>query len=159
MKKVLSEDLTLYFNSHFPYKRINKSSKRYLVTIGIGGNIGDVKIRFNKLFLALQDDNRFDIIQTSPLLKNPPFGYEEQEDFLNAIIILQTNLTAQRSLKAFQRYENRYKRKRSFKDAPRTLDIDIIFFDNQTINTKDLIVPHKHWQSRNSVVIPLGYVI
>lgn len=159
MKKVLNEDLILYFNDHFPYKRATVSNKNFFVTIGIGGNIGDVKLRFNKLFLSFLDDNRFDIIQTSPLLENPPFGYTMQDDFLNAVMVLKTNLSPKQCLKAFQRYENRYKRKRSFKDAPRTLDIDIIFYENKTIDTKDLTIPHKFWNQRESVVIPLGYVI
>jgi 2-amino-4-hydroxy-6-hydroxymethyldihydropteridine diphosphokinase len=55
-----------------------------------------------------------------------------------------------------QRYENRFKRTRSFKDAPRTLDIDIIFFANKKINTKQLTIPHKNWSQRESVVIPLS---
>ena len=158
MKQRLNESLTLYFNSNFP-KKINKSSgKKHEVTIGIGGNIGDVQKRFNKLFLTLQQDTRFDIIATSPLLKNPPFGYLEQEDFTNGIITLKTNLGLNDFFKSMQRLENRYGRKRSFQDAPRTLDIDIIFFANKKINTKKLIIPHKDWANRESVTIPLKYI-
>jgi 2-amino-4-hydroxy-6-hydroxymethyldihydropteridine diphosphokinase len=159
LKKVLNKDLSLYFNSFYPYKSAIKSDKKHNIIIGIGGNIGDVKLRFNKLFLNLRTDSRFDIIQTSPLLKNPPFGYTNQDDFINAVIYLKTNLSPRYCLKAFQRYENRYKRERSFKDAPRTLDIDIIFYDNKSVNTNDLIIPHPHWNKRDSVVIPLGYII
>ena len=54
-----------------------------------------------------------------------------------------------------KRLEVRYGRKRSFQDAPRTLDIDIIFFDDKKINTENLIIPHKNWASRESVIIPL----
>ena len=54
-----------------------------------------------------------------------------------------------------KRLEVRYGRKRSFQDAPRTLDIDIIFFENKKINTKNLIIPHKNWANRESVIIPL----
>jgi 2-amino-4-hydroxy-6-hydroxymethyldihydropteridine diphosphokinase len=57
--------------------------------------------------------------------------------------------------KNMQRLENWFKRTRSFKDAPRTLDIDIIFFDNLQINTEKLTIPHKSWYQRESVVIPL----
>lgn len=158
MKKTLSKELSLYFTSNFP-KNLKASSKKNFVLIGIGGNIGNIKRRFDKLFLSLQSDARFDILKTSPLLKNPPFGYLEQNYFLNGVMVLKTNLSPKASLKAFQRYENRYKRKRSFKDAPRTLDIDIIFFNDQKISTQELIVPHPHWFKRESVLIPLGYVI
>jgi 2-amino-4-hydroxy-6-hydroxymethyldihydropteridine diphosphokinase len=156
LKKILSDKLTLYKTSIFPSFSNKKSNKKYLVTIGIGGNIGDMKKRFNKLFLSLIQNSKFDVLMASPLLLNPPFGYLNQNDFLNGIICLKTNLGPNEFLKYMQRLENRFGRKRSFQDAPRTLDIDIIFFDNKKINTKKLIVPHKDWANRESVIIPLN---
>ncbi|XPV54893.1 MAG: 2-amino-4-hydroxy-6-hydroxymethyldihydropteridine diphosphokinase [Halarcobacter ebronensis] len=82
----------------------------------------------------------------------------KQNNFLNGIIELKTNLAPNDFLKNMQRLEKRLGRKRSFQDAPRTLDIDIIFFDNKTINTQKLIVPHKDWANRESVIIPLKYM-
>ena len=158
MKKKLSDTLTLYKTNNFPYINPKKSQKRYFVTIGIGGNIGDVKKTFDKLFLSISKDTRFDIVMTSPLLRNPPFGYLNQNDFLNGIISLKTNLSPNEFLKNMQRLENRFGRKRSFQDAPRTLDIDIIFFHDKKINTQDLIIPHKDWANRESVIIPLKYM-
>lgn len=158
MKKKLSDTLTLYKTNNFPYINPKKSQKRYFVTIGIGGNIGDVKKTFDKLFLSISKNTKFDIVMTSPLLKNPPFGYLNQNDFLNGIISLKTNLSPNEFLKNMQRLENRFGRKRSFQDAPRTLDIDIIFFHDKKINTQDLIIPHKDWANRESVIIPLKYM-
>ncbi len=158
MKKKLSNKLTLYFNNRYPFKNNCNSIKKNIVTVGIGGNIGDVKQLFKKLFIMLKNDSRFALLKTSPLLKNPPFGYIDQDDFINAIIVLKTDLSAFQALKAFQRYENRFKRVRIFKDAPRTLDIDIIFFNNDKINTKDLKVPHIGYKDRQSVQIPLKFI-
>ncbi len=158
MKKKLSSKLTLFKTANYPYICHKKSNKKYLVTIGIGGNIGNVKQRFDKLFQALKSNTNFDLIQTSPLLLNPPFGYTQQNYFLNGIITLKTNLSVNDFFKIMQRYEYRFKRTRSFKDAPRTLDIDIIFFANKKINTKKLIIPHKSWYERDSVKIPLHYM-
>jgi len=158
MKQRLNEKLTLFFRPNFPKKYVNPSNKKYSVTIGIGGNIGNVERRFDKLLLALEQNSHFDVIATSPLLQNPPFGYLEQDDFINGIVILKTNLSVNSFFKSMQRLENRYGRKRSFQDAPRTLDIDIIFFDNQKINTKKLTIPHKGWTNRESVLIPLKYI-
>ena len=155
MKKKLTQKLTLFYTSNFP-KRFNcNSAKKYAVTIGIGGNIGNTKRIFDKLILCLKKDARFTLLMTSPLLRNPPFGFLQQSDFLNGIITLQTNLCPNAFLKAMQRYEIKFGRKRSFQDAPRTLDIDIIFFDNKKINTENLIIPHKNWANRESVIIPL----
>ena len=158
LKQKLSHDLTLFYLNTFPYKNSKQSSKNNQVTIGIGGNIGDTRKIFKKLFLVLQQDNRFFIEKTTPILQNPPFGYLEQNDFFNALIVLRTDLGAFECLRAFQHYENKFKRKRSFKDAPRTLDIDIIFFNRQKINTKDLIVPHQGYKNRQSVLIPLKFL-
>uniref|UniRef100_UPI004048D344 2-amino-4-hydroxy-6- hydroxymethyldihydropteridine diphosphokinase n=1 Tax=Aliarcobacter sp. TaxID=2321116 RepID=UPI004048D344 len=158
MKKKLSQDLTLFYTSNFPKKFNTISKKKYIVTIGIGGNIGNTKKLFDKLILSLKKDARFTLLMSSPLLRNPPFGFLEQNDFLNGIIALKTNLCPKDFLKAMQRYENKFGRKRSFQDAPRTLDIDVIFFDNKKINTPNLIIPHKNWANRESVIIPLKYI-
>jgi 2-amino-4-hydroxy-6-hydroxymethyldihydropteridine diphosphokinase len=158
MKKKLTKKLTLFYTANFPKYFNRNSNKKHKVTIGIGGNIGNTKRLFNKLLLTLNKDQRFTIIKTSPLLLNPPFGFLEQNDFLNGIIALKTNLAPNAFLKSMQRLENRFGRKRSFQAAPRTLDIDIIFFDNKKINTKKLIVPHKDWANRESVTIPLNHM-
>ena len=155
MKKKLSPNLTLFYTSNFPKIFNISSNKKYSVTIGVGGNIGDTKKIFDKLILCLKKDSRFTLLMTSPLLRNSPFGFLEQNDFLNGIIALKTNLCPKNFLKAMQRYENKFGRKRSFQDAPRTLDIDIIFFDNKKINTQNLVIPHKNWANRESVIIPL----
>jgi len=158
MKKTVEGNLTLYFKNQYPMVLNKNSNKKNSVTIGIGGNIGDMFKRFNQLLLMLKKDSRLTVLKTSPLLLNPPFGYLEQNDFLNGIITIKTNLSAHQSLKVFQRYENRFKRERSFKDAPRTLDIDIIFFNNLKIKTKDLSLPHPDYKNRQSVQIPLKFV-
>jgi len=158
MIKKLDDNLTLYFNNLFPYVNEQVQLKKNTITIGIGGNIGDVIQRFKHLFKMLQIDSRLILTHTSPILKNPPFGYLEQDYFFNAVIILQTNLSPIQALDTFQRYENRFKRTRSFQDAPRTLDIDIIFYNKLKMNTKRLTLPHKGYKKRQSVLIPLSYI-
>jgi len=165
MKKIISDDLVVYFNTIYPYKKKKEKCftqkhrmKNHTVTIGIGGNIGDVRKRFKQLFLILQKDSRFTLEQTSPILKNPPFGFLEQEDFYNAVIVLKTVLSPIECLNVFQRYEYRFKRTRSFQDAPRTMDIDIIFYDKIKMDTKRLTIPHKGYKNRPSVLIPLSYI-
>ena len=151
----LSETLSLHYQSNFPYRKNYLKIRNFKVLVSVGGNIGDTKRRFNRLFQRLEKDNKFRVLQTSPILKNPPFGYTEQNYFFNAVILIETKLYPNQFLKRILYLEKRFGRERTFRNAPRTLDIDIIFFDDFKIKSKKLIVPHRDWQNRESVLIPL----
>jgi 2-amino-4-hydroxy-6-hydroxymethyldihydropteridine diphosphokinase len=152
------ESLTSFYGLHFPFMKQAKSSHRYEVTLGIGGNIGDVRRRFEHLFFYFKRDRQVEIVRTSLILKNPPFGYKEQDDFFNSIIVLKTSMQPKKFLAYLHRVEKRFGRRRSFANAPRTLDLDILFFDNRVVKTDDLTIPHASWYERESVVIPLAGV-
>ena len=156
LKRILNDRLSVTKSKCFPFSKISVSTHRYHTHIGIGGNIGDVKRRFNHLFFLLKRDSRVEVVETSLILKNPPFGFDDQDDFFNSIIVLKTSMQADVFLNYLMRLEKRFKRQRSFANAPRTLDLDIIFFDNRVISTKKLTVPHPAWFKRDSVVIPLS---
>ena len=156
IKRSLTNKLSVYKSLCFPYVSKNNSSHRYQATVGIGGNVGDVKRRFERLFVAIQKDKRVSLVQTSLILKNPPFGYIDQDDFFNSIIVIKTSMNAKAFLDYLLRLEKNFGRKRSFANAPRTLDLDIIFFDNLVMNTEKLTLPHPSWFKRESVVIPLS---
>lgn len=139
----------------FPSCQRHCSSFKYEVLLGLGGNEGDVPKRFVKLYRFLQEDRRFYVKQSSPILKNPPFGYMEQKDFYNAVVLLQTSLHVNALLKVLLHVEKVFGRKRVFKNGPRTLDLDIIFFNNLRRKQKHISLPHPHWEERLSVVVPL----
>ena len=158
LKCELNKSLTTFKSLHFRYKTKQKSKHRYRTTIGIGGNVGDVKRRFEHLFVTLKRDKRVELLQTSLILKNPPFGFSQQDDFLNSIIVLQVSMQPFEFLDYLMRLEKKFARKRSFANAPRTLDLDIIFFDNRKIKTDKLTIPHKSYSDRQSVLIPLSEI-
>lgn len=139
----------------FPAYKKAKKHFAHRVVVGLGGNEGDVKKRFVKLYRLFLDDPRFFIQESSYVFQNPPFGYLDQPDFYNAVVVLQTSLNAKALLKVLLRFEHLFGRVRLFKNGPRTLDLDIIFFDNQKIQQPNLIVPHPRWQERASVIVPL----
>ena len=140
----------------FPLLKKTTVCYRNTVVVGVGGNEGEVKRRFVKLYRTFLNDKRFSVVETSSIFKNPPFGYLEQPDFYNAVMVLKTSLGAKELLKILLHVEDIFGRKRIFKNGPRTLDLDIIFFNNQTIKQKDLIVPHPKWKERLSVKVPLS---
>ena len=153
-RKKLNKNHTLISTPHFPYNTQGKGGNRAL--LGIGGNIGDVLRRFEHLFWYFKRSAFVSVVETAPILKNPPFGYTEQEDFYNSLLLVETKLTPQELLRYVLRVEKHFGRKRSFQDAPRTLDIDIIFYENVTIDTKKLTLPHPGWMKRASVLVPLA---
>jgi len=139
----------------FPSK-IKKSSKKNIALIGIGCNVGNCIRRFKKLYLFLNNHPKIDILQTSIIYKNPPFGYLYQDYFYNSILIIKTSFSPYQLLHFLLYTEKKFGRKRSFKNAPRTLDLDIILFNNQNINKKNLIIPHPFFKERDSVLLPLA---
>ena len=142
----------LFFPKVFDFKPGFQNS----VILGLGGNIGDVKKRFNGLYFKLSRDSRFHIVENSALLINEAFGFKEQADFINAVMLVQTSLAARQILKITANLEKRFGRVRSFKNAPRTLDIDILYFSGRSRNDARLTLPHPGAQSRASVILPLG---
>ena len=155
LKRTIGEGLTLFRSREFPMHKKDCSAYRYTAVIGIGGNIGDVRRRFSHLLHFLRHERKLQVCQTSSILENPPFGYLDQPFFYNAVIAITTSMQPHSLLAYLHRVEKRFGRVRSFKDAPRTLDLDILFFDDRKIETQKLVVPHKEWHKRASVLIPL----
>ena len=151
----LSSTLTLYKETGFPASYQTATHFRHRAIIGIGGNVGDVKRRFYHLLVFLKRQKNIAVLHTAPILQNPPFGYTEQEDFLNSVIEISTSMQPRELLAFLLQTEKRFGRRRSFANAPRTLDLDLIFFDRVKMNTPKLTLPHPHWSERESVVIPL----
>ena len=142
----------------FPFLAQNKKKLKYLALIGLGSNIEPEKKRFDRFFRVVMDDRRFKILSTSPMLINEAFGFKEQKDFTNAVILMQTNLHARALLKILLYYELKFKRKRIFKNAPRTLDLDLLYFSQKVKCDAWCMVPHVGAKERISVILPLGLI-
>jgi len=156
IRKKIDAQNTLIKTKDFPC--ILPSQGGHRVILGIGGNIGDVIRRFEHLFYYLKRSSLLRVIETAPIVKNPPFGYTEQGDFYNSLLLVETFLGPKSLLRYMLRVEKVFGRKRLFKDGPRTLDIDIIFYENVKMETKVLTLPHPGWKERASVLIPLQYI-
>ncbi|EDM23982.1 2-amino-4-hydroxy-6-hydroxymethyldihydropteridine diphosphokinase [Caminibacter mediatlanticus TB-2] len=136
--------------------KIKKSNKKNKALIGVGCNIGNCVRRFKKLYLFLSSHPHIDILQTSIIYKNPPFGYLNQPWFYNTIMVVATDYSPFELLNFLLYVEKKFGRKRSFKNAPRTLDLDIILYNNIKIKRKKLIIPHPFYKKRDSVLVPLA---
>lgn len=149
-------------NQYFPFKN-NSFYKLFNNTsiISIGGNLGNPIKTFTSLFHKLDSNTNITLISTSPIYKNPPFGYLNQCYFYNATIILFTKLCLIEFYSLVFYLERVFGRGRirEFKNAPRILDIDILFFNDIFIRSKKINIPHLHWQNRASVLVPLMYQV
>lgn len=157
LKKIISKDLTFYASDVF----CGKSKKIELsdaIFVGVGANIGDCNRRFELLISHFKQNKMIKILAISPILKNPPFGFVDQNMFFNFVIALKSSLNPNDFFEFLKRTENRFGRIRVFKNAPRTLDLDIIFFENKKISTSKLQIPHPHHQNRQSVMLPLSKI-
>jgi 2-amino-4-hydroxy-6-hydroxymethyldihydropteridine diphosphokinase len=154
--RILDESHRIYIDRYFPTSLRKAPGFRYRVLLGVGGNIGDTRRRMNHLWMYLGRLPQICRIRSGVILRNPPFGFTEQQDFDNTVIEIGTSLEPRALLRLIWRIEKRFGRRRSFANAPRTLDLDILFFENRSVNTAELSIPHPHWNDRVSVTIPLG---
>jgi 2-amino-4-hydroxy-6-hydroxymethyldihydropteridine diphosphokinase len=96
------------------------------------------------------------IIRQSAVYLTKAWGNTQQPDFLNQVIIVHTNAAAEKSMQIILLIEKEMGRIRTKKNAPRLIDIDILFFNKEIINNKSLQVPHPRIQYRNFVLVPLN---
>ena len=122
--------------------------------ISLGSNIGD---KFSYLQSALNEINTLgdsEILICSSVYKTKPIGYEDQEDFLNAVLILETELSAEELLQKLQIIELNLGRERTIKWGPRTIDLDLIDYEKIVMDTENLVLPHPRAIERCFVLKP-----
>ncbi|MDX2188454.1 MAG: 2-amino-4-hydroxy-6-hydroxymethyldihydropteridine diphosphokinase [Bacteroidota bacterium] len=130
------------------------SDASHTVYIGLGSNVGDKQANLNKAILLI-DQKLGKVSKASHLYNTKAWGNTHQPDFLNQVIELRTSFKVTFVLHVLLEIELKLGRIRTEKWGPRTIDLDILFFDNTIINTPDLIVPHPEIQNRKFVLLPL----
>jgi 2-amino-4-hydroxy-6-hydroxymethyldihydropteridine diphosphokinase len=124
--------------------------------IGVGSNVGDRKANCRKAFELLADAGR--VLSVSSLYHTEPVGYKEQEDFINAVVSIETDLSARELLDACHTIEGRLGRKRTLRWGPRTIDLDILLYGDQMMNQPHLVIPHPLMATRKFVLAPLAEI-
>lgn len=127
-----------------------------LAYIAIGSNLASPLEQVNAAVQALGEIPQSRIVAVSSFYRTPPLGPEDQPDYLNAAVVLDTALDAETLLDNTQRIELQQGRVRKAERwGPRTLDLDIMLFGNEVINTPRLIVPHYDMKNRGFMLWPL----
>ena len=126
--------------------------------IALGSNLDDPQAHVTRAFdeLALLPQTR--VLARSSLHRTKPVGYANQPDFINAVALVETRLSARALLAALLEIEKRHGRVREIPNGPRTLDLDIVVYGDATIDEPGLVVPHPRAHERAFVLDPLREV-
>ncbi len=138
------------------YVEITRS--RHLVYLGLGSNLGDRERYLEMAIEELGRDSNIEVTKVSSVIETEPYGPVEQPNFLNAVIEATTTLEADELLEIIHDIEQEAGRERLIHWGPRTLDIDILLFDDAIINTRDLTIPHPEMHKREFVLKPLAEI-
>jgi len=123
--------------------------------IGLGSNLDDPEAQIRRAIAALRGLRDLVVKQTSSIYLSAPVGHRHQPDFVNAVAELQTTLTPPALLDALLAMETRFGRERSFRDAPRILDLDLLLYDDIQAQYPGLSLPHPRMHERAFVLAPL----
>lgn len=130
--------------------------KWHHVCLSIGSNIGDKNAWLNQGIDALRNHPDIKNVTVSSLLETAPYGKTDQDTFLNGVVTFETLQTPEMLLDTLHQIEADAGRERIVRWGPRTLDLDILFYDDLILSTPDLIIPHLDIENRYFVLKPLA---
>lgn len=124
------------------------------VLLGLGGNIGDMNAHMDAAIDALGRLPKTTVLRESSRIVTEPVGYTDQPDFLNSVVEIETALSPHALLGACLGIEAAIGRVRTFPNAPRVIDIDVLLIDGFECQSEELTVPHPRMYEREFVMIP-----
>ena len=125
----------------------------HTVYLSLGSNLGDRSANLKQAIASLRP--QMDVKAKSKVYETPPWGYTEQDKFLNQVVKVKTYLEPEPLLKHLKRLEIALGRKATFHYGPRLIDMDILFYDALVLETPQLVLPHPHLHERAFVLIPM----
>jgi len=123
------------------------------VYLALGSNLGNRAANLKEAVASLPP--QMEVQTKSKVYETPPWGYIEQEKFLNQVIKVKTYLEPEQLLKHLKRLETALGRKVSFQNGPRLIDIDILFYDHLVQESPALVIPHPRVHERGFVLLPM----
>lgn len=129
---------------------------RHQVFLGIGSNLGDRQMNLAAAIQLLDSVQDVRVVKRSPIYETAPYGYTEQPAFLNGCLEIETLYTPQELLTLLHEIEHKLGRTREIHWGPRTLDLDILFYDQLVLDEPDLQIPHIDLPNREFVLKPLS---
>jgi 2-amino-4-hydroxy-6-hydroxymethyldihydropteridine diphosphokinase len=126
----------------------------HTVYLALGSNLGDRAANLRTAIEAFEPE--IQSINCSAVYETPPWGYHDQSKFLNQVVEAETDLSPTELLDHIKELEQQLGRRETFKYGPRMIDLDIIFFDDEVVDSPPLIIPHPRMAERGFVLMPLA---
>jgi 2-amino-4-hydroxy-6-hydroxymethyldihydropteridine diphosphokinase len=130
----------------------------HIAYIGIGSNVGNKSRQCERAISEILKVGRHKLLAESSFFKTTPLGYTSQDWFVNCVIKIETDLDPLDFLKVLKAIESQLGRTETFRWGPRTIDLDILFFDEKEMRTEELQIPHPLLHKRQFVLIPLAEI-
>jgi 2-amino-4-hydroxy-6-hydroxymethyldihydropteridine diphosphokinase len=124
----------------------------------LGSNLGDPPAQIRRALQTLSAMPETRLVRWSSLYRNPPAGYLDQPEFVNAVAEIETRLAPRDLLEQLLAIERAHGRVRDFPNAPRTLDLDILLYGERTVREPELTIPHPRIVERAFVLVPLAEI-
>lgn len=129
-----------------------------LAYIGLGSNLGNREMTLAASIERLINSSKVNVTKISDLYETKPVGGPPQPDFLNAVLEMNTSLQPEELLVRLQEIERYLGRKRKIKWEPRTIDMDILLYEDSVIDSADLKIPHPLMHTRRFVLLPMSQI-
>ena len=120
--------------------------------IGVGSNIGDRQKFIDSSIAELKNVRGVSVTRLSSIYETLPVSDMPQEKYLNGVIEIETSVGPKALLKELKKIEEGLGRKRTVKNAPRTIDLDILYYGDERVNEKDIVIPHPRIAEREFVL-------
>lgn len=145
---------------HLPLDTVSVCIERGWTTVylSLGSNMGDRERYIKGALKMLRQEPAIKCVRVSDLIETEPYGYTDQELFLNAAVELKTLKSPEHMLEVCRRIEKAGNRERSIHWGPRTIDVDILLFGDRVVQTDDLTIPHREMHKRRFVLEPLTQI-
>lgn len=140
------------------YVAVTIERRWHEVYIGIGSNMGDKLMYLEGAVEAIKQDVSCRLLKISDIIQTEPYGPVEQDDFLNGCIMIETLYTPAELLSFLNRLEQTANRTREIHWGPRTLDLDILLYDDLVTDNDELVIPHPEMHKRAFVLEPLKQI-
>ncbi|MGL4729975.1 MAG: 2-amino-4-hydroxy-6-hydroxymethyldihydropteridine diphosphokinase [Clostridium sp.] len=143
---------------HLDYAAVEVNRGWHEVYVSIGSNIGEKEANLEKAIEYISSNKYIKIDKISDFIETEPWGYENQEKFINGALKINTILNPKEILNVLLEIEEIMKRERKIKWGPRIIDLDIIFYDDIIMEDEELVIPHPRMEEREFVLKPLSQI-